>query len=267
MPARKFHPSSDLRRPPRAVDDGAAPRRAAAVETRDQAPQARGGALLLRRSARRAARQDAGRRRRPARAMRAGVTMTSTLLAKDTSHRTVFPVFTAGGGMGLDEMAGAGNFIMVADPATFRVLPWASAHRLAAVRHLFPERQAGAVLDPGALSRRACEACGGGLRLSRRARGRVPPVQARRSAACAGRSDLAGRAAAVEHTTHGFQYLTEARFDQVDPILEVCARRCRRSACRCARSRWSSARASTNSPSRRRRDWRRPTPWCCSAAR
>src|SRR6187399_2586753 len=58
-------------------------------------------------------------------AMRAGVTMTSTLLAKDTSHRTVFDVFSAGGGMGLDEMAGAGNFVMVADPSTFRVLPWA----------------------------------------------------------------------------------------------------------------------------------------------
>src|SRR5688572_6944206 len=53
-----------------------------------------------------------------ARAMRAGVTMTSTLLAKDTSHRNVFPVFAKGGGMGLDEMEGAGNFVMVADPAT-----------------------------------------------------------------------------------------------------------------------------------------------------
>ena len=28
--------------------------------------------------------------------------------------------------MGLDEMEGAGNFVMVADPATFRVLPWAN---------------------------------------------------------------------------------------------------------------------------------------------
>jgi len=31
-------------------------------------------------------------------AMRAGVTMTTTLLAKDTAHRTVYPVFTPGGG-------------------------------------------------------------------------------------------------------------------------------------------------------------------------
>src|SRR5687767_1621967 len=60
-----------------------------------------------------------------ARAMRGGVTMTTTLLAKDTSHRTVFPVFTAGAGLNVPEMQGAGDFIMVADPQTFRVLPWA----------------------------------------------------------------------------------------------------------------------------------------------
>ena len=59
------------------------------------------------------------------RAMRDGVTMTTTLLAKDPSHRTVFPVFTAGGGLNIPEMQGAGDFMMVADPTTFRVLPWA----------------------------------------------------------------------------------------------------------------------------------------------
>ena len=63
----------------------------------------------------------------PARAMRGGVTMTSTLLAKDTSHRNVFSVFGAGGGMGIPEMEGAGNIVMVADPSTFRVLPWAES--------------------------------------------------------------------------------------------------------------------------------------------
>src|ERR1044071_4890456 len=47
-----------------------------------------------------------------ARAMRAGVIMTSTLLAKDTSHRNVFPVFASGGGMNIPEMEGAGNIVM-----------------------------------------------------------------------------------------------------------------------------------------------------------
>jgi glutamine synthetase len=58
-------------------------------------------------------------------ALRNGVTMTTTLLAKDTAHKTVFPVFTPGGGFGMPEMQGAADFVMMADPSTFRVLPWA----------------------------------------------------------------------------------------------------------------------------------------------
>jgi len=58
-------------------------------------------------------------------ALRSGVTMTTTLLAKDTAHKTVFPVFTPGGGFGMPEMQGAADFVMIADPMTFRVLPWA----------------------------------------------------------------------------------------------------------------------------------------------
>ncbi len=58
--------------------------------------------------------------------MRSGVSMTTTLLAKDTAHRTAYPVFTPGGGFGMAEMQGGGDFVMVADPATFRILPWAA---------------------------------------------------------------------------------------------------------------------------------------------
>jgi glutamine synthetase len=57
-------------------------------------------------------------------AMRGGVTMTTTLLAKDTAHKTVYPVFTPGGGFAMAEMQGGGDFVMVADPSTFRMLPW-----------------------------------------------------------------------------------------------------------------------------------------------
>src|ERR1700744_5976205 len=53
-----------------------------------------------------------------------GCSITTTMLAKDTSHKTVFPVFTAGGGFGMKEMEGAADVLMVADPTTFRVLPW-----------------------------------------------------------------------------------------------------------------------------------------------
>ena len=55
-----------------------------------------------------------------------GCSITTTMLAKDTSHRTVFPVFTPGGGFGMREMEGGADVLMVADPTTFRLLPWAA---------------------------------------------------------------------------------------------------------------------------------------------
>src|SRR5207302_527055 len=58
-------------------------------------------------------------------ALERGVTVTSTLLLKDTAHRTVFAAFTPGGGVGMPEMQGAADVLMIPDPSTFRVLPWA----------------------------------------------------------------------------------------------------------------------------------------------
>ena len=58
-------------------------------------------------------------------ALRNGVGFTTTMLLKDTSHRTVFPVWTPGGGFGMKELEGAADVMMLPDPSSFRVLPWA----------------------------------------------------------------------------------------------------------------------------------------------
>lgn len=60
--------------------------------------------------------------------LQSGISMTSTLLLKDTSHKTVFPVWQADAGFGEGRLTGAGDVIMVMDPETFRVLPWAPDH-------------------------------------------------------------------------------------------------------------------------------------------
>src|SRR5215467_4784186 len=43
----------------------------------------------------------------------------------DAANARTFSSFTRGGGMGLDEMTGSPNLVIVPDPATFRALPWA----------------------------------------------------------------------------------------------------------------------------------------------
>src|SRR5262249_20289163 len=59
------------------------------------------------------------------RALANGVGVTSSLLAKDTAHRTAFPVVAVkGAGFGMTEMQGAADILLLADPTTFRVLPW-----------------------------------------------------------------------------------------------------------------------------------------------
>jgi glutamine synthetase len=155
------------------------------------------------------------------RAMRAGVAMTSTLLAKDTSHCNVFPVFAKGGGLGLDEMEGAGNFIMVADPTTFRVLPWANATGWLLCDNYCPNGKPVAFCTR-AVHRAALHrlAAGGldyfaGLEVEFQLFKLVDPRLAVETLT------WPAEAPAVEHTTHGFQYLTEARFDQVDPMLQT----------------------------------------------
>jgi glutamine synthetase len=59
-----------------------------------------------------------------ANAMREGVGMVSTLLLKDTSDRTAFKVFEPGGAADLPGFEFASNLLLLADPASFRQLPW-----------------------------------------------------------------------------------------------------------------------------------------------
>jgi glutamine synthetase len=220
MPPRKFHPSSlafvdrhelwtaEQRRAAAAVEREIKRRKLEVVRFAfcDQHGVLRGKTLVAAEAAR---------------AMRSGVTMASTLLAKDTSHRTVFPVLTAGGGMGLDEMAGAGNFIMVADPSTFRVLPWVNATGWLLCDIYFPSGKP-VPLSTRALYRDAL------ARLSAKGFDYFAGLEVEFQLFKLNDPQLAtetltwpAEAPLVSHTTQGFQYLTESRFDQVDPILEV----------------------------------------------
>jgi glutamine synthetase len=150
-----------------------------------------------------------------------GCSITSSLLAKDTANRTVFPVWSAGGGFGLPAFEGAGDVVMIPDPSTFRVLPWArkTGWLLAdvylpdgrpvpyATRHIFRaalERLAAAGYDYVA-----------GLEVEfhvfRLDSDRMVPEA----------SGQPGAPPPVSILTQGYQYLSEARFDQLEPVLEI----------------------------------------------
>ncbi len=152
--------------------------------------------------------------------MRDGVAMTSTLLAKDTSHRTVFPVFTPGGGFGMPEMEGAGDFLMIADPATFRVLPWAPNTGWLLCDIYFPNGKP-VPFSTRHLYRTVLSRLSGagydflvGLEVEFHLFKLENPKLA--PADCTWPSEPPE----VSFIHQGFQLLTEARSDQIEPVLE-----------------------------------------------
>jgi glutamine synthetase len=156
--------------------------------------------------------------------MRNGVTATTTLLAKDTSHRSVFPVFTAGGGFGMPEMEGGADFLMIADPTTFRVLPWANATGWLLCDIYFPNGRpvpfSTRKLYRDALARLAAAGFDymAGLEVEFHVYRLVDPKLDPADAT------WPGEAPEVSLISQGFQLLTEARYDQVDPILDTLRR-------------------------------------------
>ena len=156
--------------------------------------------------------------------LESGCTITTTMLAKDTSHRTVFPVFTAGGGFGMREMEGAADVLMVPDPTTFRVLPWAPATGWLlcdvyfadgrpvpfATRNLYRS-----VLDK--LGKRGYDFVAGlevEFHIFKLEDAKMSPEDAGQP----------GQPPDVSLLSHGYQYLTEQRYDQMEPVLEILRR-------------------------------------------
>lgn len=58
-------------------------------------------------------------------AMRSGADFSGAIFSLDTGNRVFPPAFVQGGGFGIDEFTGFPDVVVVPDPATFRVLPWA----------------------------------------------------------------------------------------------------------------------------------------------
>ncbi|HVC12989.1 MAG TPA: glutamine synthetase family protein [Burkholderiales bacterium] len=157
-------------------------------------------------------------------ALEDGITVTTTLFAKDTSHKTVFPVFTHGGGFGLPEMEGGADALMIADPRTFRVLPWAASTGWVLCETWFGNGRP-VPFD----TRRLCRAA-----LARLAEagydylaGLEIEFHVFRLLDAKTRPEHAGQPGEppeVALLTHGYQYLTELRYDLVDPVMEILRR-------------------------------------------
>jgi glutamine synthetase len=151
-------------------------------------------------------------------ALERGVTVTSTLLLKDTSHRTVFPAFTPGGGVGMPELQGAADVLMIPDVSTFKVLPWA-ADTGWVLCDLTLQDGRPVPYDSRAVLKRALEKLDYEFIAGLEVEFHVFKIVAERLEPAD--SGQPGTPPEVQLLTSGYQYLTEQRYDLVDPVVEI----------------------------------------------
>ncbi|MDJ0958895.1 MAG: glutamine synthetase family protein [Arenicellales bacterium] len=153
-----------------------------------------------------------------------GVKATSTLLLKDTSHATVFPVWESDAGFGPGRFIGASDFLVIPDPKTFRVLPW-SPHCGWMLSEIYTLEG-----DPISFSSR---------RILRAAVDRLNKIGLdivvglemefhvfKLENACLDHAS-AERPEDPPQTSliaHGYQYLTEQRYDQLEQVMDLIRR-------------------------------------------
>ena len=140
-----------------------------------------------------------------------GIPITSSLLLKDTSHKTVFSVWSDDAGFGAGRLTGAGDVVMVPDPASFKVLPWSPMSGWVLCDLYYPDGQPIEISSRQVL-RKATNLL---------AQENMEIVTGLEVEFHVLRSEGAPKDG---HLTHGFQYLTEDRFDQLEPVFEAIRR-------------------------------------------
>jgi glutamine synthetase len=157
-------------------------------------------------------------------ALEDGCAVTSTLLLKDTAHRTVVPVFSAGAGMDVPRLQGASDIVMVPDPTTFRVLPWLQSTGWMLCDIYFPDGTPVSFSTRQLLRRTLArlEADGRSLVTGLEVEFHVTKLlDPRLALEDAGQP---GTAPEVELIHQGYNHLTELRLDRIEPIVDILRR-------------------------------------------
>jgi glutamine synthetase len=154
-------------------------------------------------------------------AFESGVSMTSSLFLKDSSHRTVMPVFGRNAGTGIAGFQGAADFLMVPDPATFQILPWAERTGWLLCDAYFPDGSPVPYATRSILRHALDRLAGRGMAFVAGLEVEFHLFKLDDPMLSLGDSGQPGTPPAVSLTHHGYNYLTEQRYDRLGPLLEI----------------------------------------------
>lgn len=154
-------------------------------------------------------------------ALRNGKDFQSAVLIMDTTNNIIVPLFAPGGGFGIPEMTGYPDVILVPDPRTFRVLPWANRTGWVLCDMYFangkPVPFSTREIFRGLLEdlRKTCYDYTAGLEVEFYITKLEDPMLTPED------SGWPPAPPKVSTIAHGFQYLTESRNAEIEPILQL----------------------------------------------
>ncbi len=155
-----------------------------------------------------------------------GLGVPGTLLLKDTSHRTSFPVWTDTSSEHTGPLAGAADVLLVPQPDTFRELPWTNK---SAWIFCTPVLKDGTAIDfaPRTVLQRSIE------QLAARSLQLVVGLEvefhvfelldAHREHAD---TSMPGKAPLTRSLAQGYQFLTETRYADLEPVMDDLRHHC-----------------------------------------
>lgn len=157
-------------------------------------------------------------------ALRNGGEMNTGPIFFDTGSAIVYNPFIPGGGFDMDEMTGCPNFLMIPDPSTFRILPWAPRTAFVICDLYFPDATPLPFCSRGVLRRVLDKLDQRGLEfvsglevewyLARVDEHMLDPEDV-------GSPGKPGRPPKVRAATQGFQYHLEQDLDQLDEVINA----------------------------------------------
>ncbi|MEW5423239.1 glutamine synthetase family protein [Amorphus sp. 3PC139-8] len=161
-------------------------------------------------------------------AFRNGLAMTSTLLLKDTSHRTVFPVWDDDIGFGPGRFTGAGDVLIVPDPETFKILPWSphSGWMLCDVRDKNGDEMP--FCTRSILKRAVAQLKEDNLALVCGLEFEFYVFRVDNTRLDHADSGMPSAPPDTSLVSHGYQYLTEARYDALEEVMDELRRACQK---------------------------------------
>jgi len=156
-------------------------------------------------------------------ALRDGLGIVATVMLKDTSDRTAYKVFEPGGTAGLPGFEGAGNLVLLADPSSFRTLPWAPGTGWVSGQLWFPNGEP-VELDTRWVLQRALaklDDAGYGLRCGLEVEFHIYRIRDSTPHLDPERADWPGLPPDVDLIHPGYNLLTEAWWDMAEKPLRI----------------------------------------------